>query len=209
MAGDAAADRWIMTAALVAVGLCYLVTASGMTGIRRSARLLLVLAGLCSLGIAATPEPASGPTALHIAWTGIGAVTITVWPLFATTRGRDRPLPLRIPARVAAAVLFTVLLCWFLVEARYGSALGIAERASATVPTCWPFVVAIAISRLPGVARSPTANWRATGDPDGICATAEAQGRGQAGHMICGSSPVASRATLATASRPADPPRSG
>src|SRR6266849_2729592 len=46
MAGQAGTDRWIMTGGIVLVGGCYLVTAAGLTGVRASARALLIVAGL-------------------------------------------------------------------------------------------------------------------------------------------------------------------
>jgi len=58
MAGQAGTDRWIMTGGIFLVGGCYLVTAAGLTGVRASARALLIVAGLAGIGIAASPEPA-------------------------------------------------------------------------------------------------------------------------------------------------------
>jgi hypothetical membrane protein len=78
MAGQAGADRWVMTGGLFLVGGCYLVTAAGLTGIRAAARALLIVAGLAGIGIAASPEPARGATPQHLAWTVLGAVTIAV-----------------------------------------------------------------------------------------------------------------------------------
>ena len=78
MAGQAGTDRWIMTGGIFLVAGCYLVTAAGLTGIRASARALLIVAGLAGIGIAASPEPASGATPRHLAWTTLGAVTTAV-----------------------------------------------------------------------------------------------------------------------------------
>ena len=78
MAGHAGTDRWVMTGALLLVGGCHLVTAAGLGAIRVSARVLLILAGLSSIGIAASPEPIVGSTPQHLAWTSFGAVIITV-----------------------------------------------------------------------------------------------------------------------------------
>ena len=58
MAGHGGTDRWVMTGALLLVGGFHLVTAAGLGALRVSARVLLILAGLSSLGIAASPEPA-------------------------------------------------------------------------------------------------------------------------------------------------------
>src|SRR5690348_18255125 len=80
-----------MTGGIVLTGGCYLVTAAGLTGIRASARALLIVAGTAGLGIAASPEPARGATPRHLAWTVFGAVTIAVWPAFAARRASSRP----------------------------------------------------------------------------------------------------------------------
>src|SRR5882757_526259 len=92
MAGQAGTDRWVMTGGIVLTGGCYLITAAGLTGVRASARALLIVAGLAGIGIAASPEPARGSTPRHLAWTVLGAVTIAVWPAFVALRTPPRPL---------------------------------------------------------------------------------------------------------------------
>ena len=57
MAGQAGTDRWVMTGGIFLTGGCYLVTAAGLTGVRASARALLIVAGLAGIGIAASPSP--------------------------------------------------------------------------------------------------------------------------------------------------------
>ena len=81
-----------MTGGIFLVGGCYLVTAAGLTGVRAAARALLVVAGVASIGIAASPESARGATPWHLAWTVLAAVTIAVWPAFAARRASPRPL---------------------------------------------------------------------------------------------------------------------
>src|SRR5580704_3850536 len=83
MAGQAGTDRWIMTGGIFLVAGCYLITAAGLAGARASARGLLTVAGLAGIGIATSPEPASGPTPQHLAWTVLGDITMAVWPAFA------------------------------------------------------------------------------------------------------------------------------
>jgi hypothetical membrane protein len=147
LAGQAGTDRWLMTGALFLAGGCYFLTAAGLAGIRRSARILLIVAGLAIIGIATSPEPASGPTARHLAWTVLAAVTIAVWPAFVARRGSPRPLVLSVYGSIAVTIVFAALLCWFLAEAQGGNMVGLAERLTTSIEATWPFVVALALRR--------------------------------------------------------------
>jgi len=147
MAGQAGTDRWVMTGGIVLTGGCYLVTAAGLTGVRASARALLAVAGLAGIGIAASPEPARGATPPHLAWTVLGAVTIAAWPAFAARRACPRPRILGACGSAAVTAVFMVLLGWLLAETRNGSVLGLAERLTSSIQTCWPFVVAVTLRR--------------------------------------------------------------
>jgi hypothetical membrane protein len=149
LAGQAGTDRWIMTSALLLVGGCHLLTAVGLTGVRAAARLLLVVAGLASIGIAASPEPVHGSTPRHLAWTALGAVVIAVWPAFAARRTPPRPLILSVYGSAAVTAVFIALLSWLVLETQGGSLLGLAERLTTSVQTCWPFIVAVALRRAP------------------------------------------------------------
>ena len=144
LAGHAGTDRWIMTGALFLVGGCQLVTAAGLVGVPVPARIVLAVAGLSSIGIAASPEPVRGSTPQHLAWTALGAVAIAVWPAFAARRAPPRPLILSYGCVVVTAV-FIVLLGWLVIETQGGSDLGLVERLFLSTETCWPFIVAIAL----------------------------------------------------------------
>jgi Protein of unknown function (DUF998) len=145
LAGYAGTDRWIMTSALFLVGCCNFVTAAGLTGVRLPARILLVVAGLSSIGIAASPEPVVGSTPQHLAWTSLGAVTIAVWPAFTGRRGSPRPLILSIRGTATVTAVSIALLAWLVIETQGGSVLGLAERLSSSLQITWPFVVALAL----------------------------------------------------------------
>jgi hypothetical protein len=136
-----------MTGGIALTGGCYLLTAAGLTGVRASARALLIVAGLAGIGIAASPEPARGATPRHLAWTVLGAVTIAVWPAFAARRAAPRPLILSACGSAAATAVFVALLGWLLAETRDGSVLGLAERLTTSIQTCWPFIIAVALRR--------------------------------------------------------------
>jgi hypothetical protein len=127
------------------VGGCHLATAVGRSGLRVPARILLAVAGLCSIGIAASPEPVAGSTPQHLAWTALGAATLAVWPAFTVRRGAGQPLVLTPHGAAAVTVVFVARLGWLLVETRDGALLGLSERVMSAVQTRWPFVVALAV----------------------------------------------------------------
>jgi Protein of unknown function (DUF998) len=145
LAGQGATHPWIVTGALFAVGGCYLATAVGLTSLRIPARVLLAVAGLSSIGIAASPEPVVGSTPQHLAWTALGAATITVWPAFTVRRGPRQPLVLTGRGAAVVTVAFAILLGWLLAETRDGTLLGLSERVMSAVMTTWPFIVTLAV----------------------------------------------------------------
>jgi hypothetical protein len=150
LAGHAGTDRWIMTGALFLIGGCQLVTAVGLVGIRVPARIVLGVAGLSSIGIAASPEPVRGSTPQHLAWTALGAVAIAVWPAFVARRRPPRSLVLSRYGCAVVTAVFLVLLAWLVIETQGGTDLGLVERLFLSTETCWPFVVATALRRAKG-----------------------------------------------------------
>ena len=158
MAGLGGTDRWIMTGALFVVGGLHLVTAAGLTALRAPARVLLVIAGASSIGIAACPEPLVGSTPAHLAFTALGAVTIAIWPAFTVTHAAPQPLILSAVGAATVTAVFLILLAWLAAETQGGSDLGLAERLSSSVETCWPFIVALTLrgaSGRPGAGHGP------------------------------------------------------
>lgn len=147
MAGYAGTDRWIMTGATFLVGCCYLLIAAGLADIRAVARIPLIVAGMAAIGIAASPEPASGSTPQHLAWTALGEVAIAIWPAFLARRTAPQPLILRRWGTAAMTAVFLGLLGWLVVQTQGGADLGLAERLSVSVQTSWPLVVALAMWR--------------------------------------------------------------
>src|SRR6266478_3296623 len=178
MAGQAGTDRWVMTGGIVLTGGCYLVTAAGLTGARAAARALLIVAGMAGIGVAASPEPARGATPRHLAWTVLGAVTIAVWPAFAARRAAPRPLILSVYGSAAVTAVFVALLGWLFTETRDGSVLGLAERLTSSIQTCWPFIIAVALHRTRRPRPGP-ATGGSGGVKDGATARARARGRRQ------------------------------
>ena len=150
LAGYAGTDRWVMTAALLLVGGFQVATGAGLTAVRLPARLLLIVTGLSTLGIAATPELATGPTSRHLAFAVSCVVTTAVWPVLVARRA---PAPSWILSVYGAAVMtavFAGLSSWLLIAARTGAGdLGLAERLTSAVQALFPLVVALALRRAP------------------------------------------------------------
>ena len=59
---------------------------------------------------------------------------------------RARPLILSVHGSAVTAV-FVALLGWLLAETRDGTVLGLAERLTTSIQTCWPFIIAVALRR--------------------------------------------------------------
>jgi hypothetical membrane protein len=170
LAGHAGTDRWIMTAALFLVGGCYLVTAAALAAAGTPARILLIIAGASSIGIAASPEPVSGSTPQHLAWTSLGAVMIAVWPAFTARRASPQPLILTARGSAAVTIVFLAMLGWLVIQTQGAPDLGLAERLTSSAQTTWPFIVAVTLRRsTQAAARSaiPDANRRVSATPPG------------------------------------------
>ncbi len=101
-----------------------------------------------------------------------------MWPAFAARRAAPRPLILSACGSAAVTAVFVALLGWLLAETRDGSVLGLAERLTTSIQTCWPFIVAVALRRTrrprPGLVTGGSG-----GVTDGATARARARGRGQ------------------------------
>jgi hypothetical protein len=150
LAGHSGTDRWVMTAALVLVGSCQIATGAGLTAVRMPARILLILTGLSTLGIAATPEPATGPTSRHLAFAVSCVVTTAVWPVLVARRAPAQSWILSVYGCATVTVIFAGLSLWLLIAARYGGGnLGMVERLTSAVQGLFPLVVALAL-RLAG-----------------------------------------------------------
>jgi hypothetical protein len=146
LAGYSGTDRWVMTAALVLVGSCQIATGAGLTAVRMPARILLILTGLSTLGIAATPEPATGPTSRHLAFAVSCVVTTAVWPVLVARRAPAQSWIVSVYGCATVAVIFAGLSFWLLIAARDGGGnLGMVERLTSALQGLFPLVVALAL----------------------------------------------------------------
>ena len=143
LAADGATDRWLMTSAFAGIGVCYFVTACGLTCIRRAGRATLLLGGACSIAVAVFPEPGDGGTTpQHVVATGIGFTTLAAWPCLAVEGGPCTPWPLRPATSAAFTGLVLASAAWFLVELHGHGEAGIAERVVTGLQALWPATVA-------------------------------------------------------------------
>jgi hypothetical protein len=146
LAGHSGTDRWIMTTALLLVGGSQIATGAGLAAVRMPARILLILTGLSILGIAATPEPATGPTSHHLAFAAGGVVMTALWPVLAARRAPAQPWIVSARGCATVTALFVGLSCWLLIAARDGSGdLGLVERLTSAAQGLFPFVAALAL----------------------------------------------------------------
>jgi hypothetical protein len=110
------------------------------------ARILLIVTGLSTLGIAATPEPVTGPTSRHLAFAVSCVVTTAVWPVLVARRAPAQSWILSVYGCTMVTVIFAGLSCWLLIAARYGAGdLGMVERLTSAVQGLFPLAVALAL----------------------------------------------------------------
>jgi hypothetical membrane protein len=151
--------RWLMTSALVGVGLAHLATACALGQAATPGRLVLGLGGLATLLVAAFPLPAGGLSSpAHTAAAAVAFVSLAVWPAFAWTRRR-------VPGRAVVAVLgplvstaatctLLLALAWFFAEQRgSGQSVGLAERVAAGAQATWPLAVVLSVRHAHGLGR--------------------------------------------------------
>ncbi|HEX7463010.1 MAG TPA: DUF998 domain-containing protein [Dermatophilaceae bacterium] len=145
--------RWLMTSALVGVGLAHLATAWALAPAATAGRVTHGLGGLATLLVAAFPLPAGGRfSSAHTAAATVAFVSLAVWPAFAWTPGRAAGqvvvavLGPRVSAAATGALLLT--LAWFFTELLMGGQrVGLAERVAAGAQAVWPLAVVLSVRR--------------------------------------------------------------
>jgi hypothetical membrane protein len=141
LAGQGAADTWVMTLTFAIVGALDVVTAVALRAAATGGRLVLAGAGIAGMLVAAFPEHTGG-SLIHACWAGLGFGGLILWPLFAVRRGADVPWALRASACYSVTAALALLTIWFAVEeATRGTELGVAERLAGVAQTFWPLVV--------------------------------------------------------------------
>jgi hypothetical membrane protein len=145
LAARGAHDRWIMTAALAGVGVCYALTALGLSPARSAGRAVLAVGGIGTVLVAAFPQPAHGNSVAHTVAATLAFVALGAWPVVASRHRSEVALLTRGPSIAATLVLFGLVL-WFVLEV-HGSHRGLAERSAALAEALWPLAVMVSARR--------------------------------------------------------------
>jgi hypothetical membrane protein len=137
--------RWLITSALLGVGICNFVTGLALRPAAEAGRILLILGGVCSMLIAAYPQHSHSGSPEHEAFSVACVVLMTIWPVAAIRRDADAPHCLRPQVTYLAVLVNLGLLAWFTVELFNGPLLGLAERAVTADQATWPLVVVLSV----------------------------------------------------------------
>jgi hypothetical membrane protein len=145
LAAVGAADRWVMTWALAAVGACYVVTGLALRPAGRAGRLILMAAGIATVLVAVNPEHAgAGGSPPHMFWAAVGFIAMAAWPAAGCRRGPGIPYGLRPAVSATATAVLLGLLVWFGAELMLaGHQVGLAERVAAGAQAAWPLAVVL------------------------------------------------------------------
>ncbi len=142
--GTGATDRWVMTTAFLAVGVCYIITAVALRPAGTAGRLILVAGAVTGMLVVLNPVSPGGPSVWHAVWASLGFAGLAVWPAGAWRQGPSVPWGLRPPACFAAVALQAFFLAWFIAELVLGAdRAGLAERAVGVVQAIDPLMVVL------------------------------------------------------------------
>jgi len=158
LAAVGAADRWVMTLVLLAVGACDVLTGLALRPAAAAGRLILISGGVAGLLVAANPEPARGGSLPHGLWATYGFLALAVWPVGSRRRGPWVPYGLRAAVTAVASGVLLGLLLWFGAELiTRGGQIGLAERVLTEAQAAWPLAVVLTCRPSPTRAQPPPA----------------------------------------------------
>jgi hypothetical membrane protein len=135
--------RWVIAVTLLGVGVCHAATGIALRPAAEAGRALLIIGGISSILIAVNPQPSGGGSLAHEAFSLVGVVVMTIWPLAAVRRESGAPFGLRPVAAVVMTGFTLALLVWFTIELFHGPELGLAERTVTADQSLWPLLVVL------------------------------------------------------------------
>lgn len=137
--------RWVIAIALIGVGVCHAATGLALRAAAEPGRILLVIGGISSVLIGLNPQGQHGGSLPHEAFSLIGVVVMTIWPVAAMRRDPGAPFGLRPSAAFATTAVTLVVLVWFTIELFNGAQLGLAERTVTLDQSIWPLIVVASV----------------------------------------------------------------
>jgi hypothetical membrane protein len=145
LGADGMPYRWVIAVALLGVGTCNVITGLALRPAAEPGRILLMIGGISSMLIGLNPQGAHSGSLPHEAFSLIGVVVMTIWPLAAIRRDPGAPFGLRPPAAYATTAVTLVVLLWFTIELFNGAQLGLAERTATADQSIWPLIVVASV----------------------------------------------------------------
>ncbi|MFE9252505.1 DUF998 domain-containing protein [Streptomyces sp. NPDC007088] len=144
LASYGAPGYWLMTAALLVLGACYVATAHGLRPAALAGRAALAGGGLAAMCLTLAPAPPRGGDLGHGAVATVGFVLLAVWPALAADRRRPRaPWGLRPGVSTAVTALMSLGAVLFLLSLVRGWAPGVIERVLTFAQALWPLLVVL------------------------------------------------------------------
>ena len=136
---------WVIAVALIGVGVCHAATGLALRPAAEPGRILLIIGGISSVLIGLNPQGQYSGSLPHEAFSLIGVVVMTIWPVAAIRRDPGAPFGLRPAAAYATTAITLVVLLWFTIELFNGAQLGLAERTVTADQSLWPLVVVLSV----------------------------------------------------------------
>jgi hypothetical membrane protein len=137
--------HWVIAVTLVGVGVCHAATGLALRPAAEPGRILLVIGGVSGMLIGLNPQGAHSGSLPHEAFSLIGVVVMTIWPLAALRRDPGVPFGLRPVAAYATTTVTLIFLSWFTIELFNGAQLGLAERTVTADQSVWPLLVVLSV----------------------------------------------------------------
>lgn len=141
LAGYGATDRWIMTIALLLLGICHVTTASGLSEAARPGRVVLAVGGVATIGVGLAPLPATGSSTIHGVFASIAFFCLAFWALTSWRRATTTSWGLRKVPAISAGTILLALVAVFVGAQWDGNLVGLTERVAAGAQALWPMVV--------------------------------------------------------------------
>lgn len=141
LAAYGASGSWMMTGALLALGVCHVLTAWGLRAAAAAGRVALAAGGVTAVVVALVPVPSSGGSLHHGSVAAVGFALLALWPPLAADGSGGAPWALRPAPAFAATAVMVAGAAWFLLEMNRQGVAGLAERVVTILQSLWPFVV--------------------------------------------------------------------